>query len=199
MISPGCRTTIIVLCLMMAVAGELTLDGQTAGIVVRLTSETHKEAIACGRSGADCAVTPYQLCPAELKRFSARIATPFSRVAGGVFESLAKGKRPDPLTPGAATRWGVGIYVLPAEQPLHADAIQRAEIRREATVIQPITSTMGPVTTTLPDQSTRQLTRAYFAFDPAAFSPEHEITIVLVGMAGTSSCSLSTEDLRRLR
>src|SRR3954469_5022703 len=115
------------------------------GIIERLTAETHQQAVACGHAGSDCSVTRYELCGSD-GRYAARIATPFSRVASAVTDAIKAGRRPSPMTPGAATRWGVGIFVYPSENSAKADAIQRVEIRREGRTIQPTTSTVGPIT-----------------------------------------------------
>ena len=169
------------------------------GIIERLTLETHEQAVACGRAGAACAVDPYELCPSRTGRYSARITTPYSRVASGVLEALKKGRRPRPMTPGLATRWGLGVYVFPAEHSINADAIQRVEIRREGHVFRPTTSTVAPFAAEMPDGSRRQLARGFFAFPFGALSPESDATIVFIGAAGDTACTLTRDALRKLR
>jgi hypothetical protein len=169
-----------------------------AGLIERLTAETHEQAIACGRLGAECAVVPYALCPSD-GRYSARIATPFSRVASAVLEAIKAGRRPNPMTPGAATHWGVGIFVFPADNSAKADAIQRVEIRREGRIIQPSTSTVGPITVKVGGASTKQLARGFFAFPPDTFSPTANVTVVFAGAAGETTCTLDIAHLRSLR
>ena len=133
------------------------------GVLSHLTQETVETAAACGRSGAECVVAPYQLCPSETpRRYEAQIATPFSRVAAAAFEAQASGKRFRPIEPAAVNRWGVGIYVFPAERSEAAEAIVRVEIRRDGKVFQPKTTTVGPIATQMPDGSTRQLARGFF-------------------------------------
>jgi hypothetical protein len=182
---------------MLGVSGPSAQSPET-GIIERLTAETHSQAVACGRSGPDCAVSPYELCPSD-GQYSARIATPFSRVAAAVHDAVKTGRRPNPMTPGAATRWGVGIFVFPAENSAKANAIQRLEIRRDGSVIQPTTSTVGPLTTRAPDGSPRPLARGFFAFPASAFSPDAEVTIVFVGTSGEMSCTLERSRLQALR
>src|SRR5262245_20819702 len=96
----------------LAVCARAQAPESAAGIRF-LNKESRREAVACGRSGADCAVKPYRLCP-QNQRFSAWIATPFSRIAASVFESLEKGERPKPWDAGEANAWGAGIYVYPS-------------------------------------------------------------------------------------
>jgi hypothetical protein len=181
-----------------ALAAGLAGQGNS-GIVVRLAPEAYDQAKACGRAGADCAVTPYQLCQAPDARYAARIATPFSRVAGGVFEAVKRGRRPDPMPAAAATRWGVGIYVLPAEGSPNADAIQRVELRRRSRVIPPLTSTVGPVPAKMPDGSSKTLARGFFSFPAGAFDPSTDVTVVFVGAAGETTCTLNQIRLQELR
>ena len=168
------------------------------GIIVKLTAETHQEAVACGRAGAACAIAPYELCP-EGGRYAARIATPFSRVASGVFNALRERRRPNPMTFGVATRWGVGIYVLPAERSATADAIESLEIRRDGRVMHPVTSTVAPVQVTRSDGSSATLSRGFFTFSPEIFEPSAGVTVVFVGRAGESTCLLPPDRLTALR
>jgi hypothetical protein len=168
------------------------------GIIERLDAETHAQAVACGRSGPACSVAPYQLCASD-GRYAARIVTPFSRVASGVNDAMMAGRRPNAMTPGAATRWGVGIYVYPAENSEKADAIQRLEIRRDGRTIQPATSTVGPLSVKATDGSTKQLARGFFAFPVDVFAPTADVTVVFVGSAGETTCVLDAARLRALR
>ena len=168
------------------------------GIIARLTKETHEQAVACGRAGPDCSVTPYELC-ASNGRYAARLATPFSRVASAATDAGKSGRRLDRVTPGAANRWGVGIFVYPAGNSPAADAIQRLEIRRQGQSIKPTTSTVGPITVKNADGSTKQLSRGFFAFAVDAFAPTADITVVFVGAAGETTCVLEQARLRALR
>jgi hypothetical protein len=189
--------TVAAFAAMPGVSG-LSAQAPQTGIIERLTTETHAQAVACGRRGMDCAVTPYELCPAD-GRYAARIATPFSRVALAVFDAVKAGRRPNPMTPGAATRWGVGIFVFPAENSAKADAIQRLEIRREGRAIQPTTSTIGPITVKNADGTSRQLARGFFAFDADAFAATADVTVVFVGASGEATCMLDRTRLSALR
>jgi hypothetical protein len=183
-----------------AVAGVASILAQSdaAVIIERLTVDTRDQAIACGRAGVECAVTPYALCPSN-GRYAARIATPFSRVASGVFDALKAGHRPNPMTPGAATRWGVGVFVFPAENSANAEAIQRLEIRRDGRVIRPTTSTVGPIAAKGPEGSTKQLARGFFAFSADAFAPSADVTVVFIGPSGETACILDRTRLKTLR
>ncbi len=192
---------------LLGTAGLLAAGGATAQQrtprepsrgIRRLSLQAHAEAIACGRQGADCAITPYQLCPDAQHRFVARLATPFSRVAYGVAEAVRNGNRVRPMTPGAANGWGVGIYVLPDDSE-EGDAIQRVFLRRGPRTVQPTTSTVAPWILKRADGATRQLSRGFFAFPMDAFTSERPTTIVFVGSSGESTCTLDTQRLARLR
>jgi hypothetical protein len=100
---------------------------------------------------------------------------------------------------GNANRWGTGVYVLPAEHSAAAAGVQRTEIRREGRVIQPLTTTVGPVTVPMADGSSRQLARGYFAFPPDAFAPSDDLKIVFSGSAGETTCVLDRPRLQALR
>jgi len=183
-----------------AIAGAASLFAQSddAVIIERLTVETRDQAIACGRAGVECAVTPYALCPSN-GRYAARIATPFSRIASGVFDALKAGRRPNPMPPGAATRWGVGIFVYPAEDSAAAQAIERLEVRRDGRVIRPTTSTVGPIAARGPDGSTKQLARGFFAFPADTFAPSSDVTVVFIAGSGETACILDRTRLKTLR
>jgi hypothetical protein len=168
------------------------------GIIERLTAETHQQAVACGRGGGECSVIPYELCASD-GRYAARIATPFSRVASAVTDAIKAGRRPNPMTPDAATRWGIGVFVYPAENSAKAEAIQRLEIRRESRTIQPTTATVGPLTVKNANGSTKQLARGFFAFTADAFAPTADITVVFVGSAGETTCVIDRARLGALR
>ena len=186
--------------LFAGVAGDAAQDSgrhRRSGIEP-LTLDTHAEAIACGKEGADCAIEPYRLCPDTLVRYRARLATPFSRVASGVAESISNGGRVRPMTPGAANGWGVGIYVLPADAG-HAEAIQRVFLKQGGDVIQPVTSTVAPWILTRADGTKLQSSRGFFAFPMDAFSPSAPTTVVLVGRLGEATCTLDAERLADLR
>jgi len=170
------------------------------GIIERLTKDTLAQALACGQSGAECAVSPYQLCPADgPRRYDARIATPFSRVALATFEAGQAGRRGRPMEPAAVNRWGVGIYVFPAGASAEADAIQRVEIRREGKVIQPKTSTGGPIAAQMPDGSTKQLARGFFSFPAEVFNASDEVIVVFISAAAVTTCPLDRSKLKSLR
>jgi hypothetical protein len=173
-------------------------QGAEPGIIAELTTVTHEQAVACGKMGPACSLAPYELCPSD-GRYAARIVTPFSRVASAVNDAKMAGRRPNAMNPGAATRWGVGIYVYPAENSASADAIQRLELRREGRTVQPTTSTVGPLTVKNPDGSTKQLARGFFAFPPEAFAPTTGVTVLFVGNSGETSCVLDRARLAALR
>jgi hypothetical protein len=173
---------------------------EATGIFPRLTAETHGEAKACGKQGAECAIAPYEVCPAESSRYSVRLATPFSRVALAVFENLKSGRSGRGMDRGNANRWGTGIYVLPAEGSASAAGIEHVEVRRESLVIQPLTRTVGPIAVAMPDGSSRNLARGYFSFSPEAFAPGVDVTLVLKGTAGaTATCVVDRARLQTLR
>ena len=96
-------------------------------------------------------------------------------------------------------RWGVGIYVFPANGSADADAIQRVELRREGKAIQPKTSTVGPIAAKMPDGSTKQLARGFFSFSGDAFAASSEVTVVFVSASGETTCTLDRTRLKSLR
>src|SRR5437870_3335720 len=139
---PGGTTVLVVLLVASLEISTLAVrlcaqQADAAAGIKRLTLESRQEAIACGKSGADCAITPYRLCPSENQPYSAWIATPFSRIASSAFEALKKHERPKPWDAGDANAWGVGIYVYPSDGYDRADAIQRVLIRRAGDIIEP--------------------------------------------------------------
>jgi hypothetical protein len=170
------------------------------GVIVRLTKDTQAQAVRCGQAGAECAVQPYQLCPADRpRRYDARLATPFSRVASAAYDAQRTGKRRRAMELAAANRWGVGIYVVPADRSAEADAIQRVEIRREGKVITPITTTVGPIAATMPNGSTKQLARGFFSFPPDAFSPSADVTVAFISANAEQTCVIDQSRLTSLR
>jgi hypothetical protein len=180
--------------------GTLLLSqGSGTGIIERLNTDSQAEAVACGRSGAACAKTPYQLCPTDSSPYSAWLATPFSRVASGVFEAMQRGQRPHTMSPGEANHWGLGIYVSPVDDYRRTGDIRRVLIRRADRAIEPITSTLAPVTISLPDGLTKEVSKGYFAFPFDAFVPDSDLTVVLIGTSGETSCMVSRDRLRALR
>jgi hypothetical protein len=188
----------IVLALVAMSDAPRVVEPQQSGIIARLSPETYEQAKQCGRAGEDCAITPYQLCRAN-EAFSAQLATPFSRVAAGVFESVTRNRRPDPMPLGAANGWGVGIYVGPAEKSSKPDAIQSVELRRRDRTIKPLRSTVAPITATLPDGTVKQLTRGFFSFPVGALDPSADVTVVLNGTTGSTTCLLEGSRLQSLR
>src|SRR5262245_53640958 len=163
----------------------------------RLTSETYEEAIACGRAGAACAVTPYLLCPSPTSRFSSYIATPFSRVASAVLEATKAGLPIRPMSPGEANGWGVGIYVFPGNNQRLADSIQKVTIKRGDTVIEPSTATIAPAV--YRGKGAPPLSKGFFSFPMDTFAPTSSITVVLTGTFETMYCSLDRAQLETLR
>jgi hypothetical protein len=179
--------------LMLRLCAEPAVTG-----ITDVTLESRRDAIACGKSGDDC-LAAYRLCSAENRRYSAWIATPFSRIAFSVFDALKKQERPRPLERGDANMWGVGIYVFPSENYNSADAIQRLEIRREGNTIKPTTTTLAPVYVMNPSGVTKELSKGFFAFPAEVFAPTSEITVVFIGSAEQVTCSLDLHNLSALR
>jgi hypothetical protein len=171
----------------------------SSGGIKFLTEETHAEAVACGRSGADCAVEPYRLCPVENEHYSAWIASPFSRVASNVYEAIRRRQRVRPMEEIGANGWGVGIYVSPAENYDKAESIERLAIRRGGRTIEPLTSTLAPVPLRDATGATKQVSKGFFAFPMEVFSPAADITIVFVGPFGEATCTLDRRKLSSLR
>lgn len=178
-------------CLLATQSGQ----GAPSGIVDRLTPDTRQEAMQCGRAGADCAVRPYELCPAT-NPYPAALVTPFSRVASAALEAGRDGSVPRRMELATLNRWGVAIYVQPGDGPAK---IASVELRRDGAVISPRTSTTGPITVVRTDGSTHQAARGYFAFQAAAFAPTADVTVVLNGSAGEVLCTLDRRRLASLR
>jgi hypothetical protein len=164
-----------------------------------LTGDTHEEAVACGRTGPDCAVAPYLLCPMENEHYSAWIASPFSRVASSVYEAVRRRQRVRPMEENGANGWGVGIYVSPVQNYEKAESIQRLAIRRAGQTVEPTTSTFAPVNVQGPAGTTKQVSKGFFAFPMDVFSPAADITIVFVGPFGEATCTLDRLKLSSLR
>jgi hypothetical protein len=197
--SAGRGGLIAAIVLLALTAPARAAQAPSAGVITKLTPELYREAMACGRAGADCAVTPYQLCPSPDGPFEATLATPFSRVAGGVYESIRNRQRVRSMDRGAATAWGIGIYVNPSARPGVRSVIRRVYLKRDGREVGPLTSTVAPVTTTATDGSARELARGFFAFSPDAFRPGRSVTIVFVGSEGEYECTLDSTRLGRLK
>jgi len=192
------RMTAAIVALLFACKAQAETAELAAGIQ-RITMDTRADAIRCGHAGFACAVEPYQLCPARNSPFQARLATPFSRVAGYVFEVAATGDRLKPMTPGAANGWGVGIYVFPSDDPTRADAIRHVSLRRGGQTIEPLTVTLAPVSPTDGAAPTKPLAKGFFSFPMEAFAPTADVTIVMAGSTGEVSCTLDGGKLSTLR
>jgi hypothetical protein len=191
--------TAIVLTL-AALAGGLCpapVDAASPHPITRLTDETYDEAIACGRSGTECAVTPYLLCPRDNGQYSAYVATPFSRVASSVYETSRSGPKERPMSLGEANGWGIGIYVLPGNNPRFADSIQKVLIRKGNEVIDPITVTTAPAIYRGP--ASPPIMKGYFSFAADAFTGAPSITVVFTGLSGNVECSLDRTRLESMR
>ena len=173
-------------------------DRLPTGPIERLTSETRETALACGRSGAECAVQRYELCREGNAHYAVRLITPFSRVAEAAFDSQQTGKPLGRMGPATVNRWGIALSVAPAERSESAAAIKSVWIQRGQVRIQPTRSTVGPLTTEGTDGSPRQLARGFFVFPGSAFEPTSDITILLVG-SSVDSCTVSRERLQNLQ
>jgi hypothetical protein len=169
------------------------------GLIATLTNDARAAAIACGRAGAECAVKPYQLCPSPDARYTAWIATPFSRVASSVFESVQRRQRPRPMDAGTATLWGVGVYVLPPDDVRRADSIRRVFLRRGGDIIEAHTTTLAPVTIAGSDGISREVAKGFFSFPIDAFAPTGDLTVVFVSESGETTCTLDSQRLQALR
>jgi hypothetical protein len=180
-------------------APPLAAQAPPGGVITKLTPELYRQAMACGRAGADCAEVPYRLCPSPDSPFEATLATPFSRVAGGVYQSIRNRQRVRSMDRGAATAWGIGIYVNPSARPGVRSVIRRVYIKRGGREISPLTSTVAPITVTATDGSARELARGFFAFPPDAFNPGTPVTIVFVGSEGQLTCTLDSSRLGILK
>jgi hypothetical protein len=168
------------------------------GVIGKLTAQTREQAVACGREGPGCAIIPYQLCPGD-GRYTAALVTPFSRVASAAAEAEKTGRPLGRMGPAAVNRWGVSIAVSPAAGTSTPESITRVEIRRNGRVVQPATSTVGPITIALSDGSSRVSTRGVFTFAADVFEPSGDLNIVFVGSAGETSCTLDRPHLAALR
>jgi len=169
------------------------------GVIARLSAEAFEEAKACGRAGAECASAPYFVCPSESARYSIRIATPFSRVASAALDAIQSGRPGRGMDRANANRWGVGVYVLPADRSAAAAGIESVEIQRDGQIIRPLTTTVGPIAVPMPDGSSRSLNRGYFAFPPGTFAPTSDVTMALHGSSGETTCLITQEQLQKLR
>jgi len=103
------------------------------------------------------------------------------------------------MSPGEANGWGVGIYVFPGEDYDKAEPIERVMIRREGETIQPETITLAPVTLVSAAGAKKEVSKGFFAFPMTAFAPTADVTIVFVGSAGETACTVSREKLTMMR
>jgi hypothetical protein len=191
-------TMVELMATLSASASPLAQGGEQAAGIRPLDAATNEEAIACGKSGPECAVTRYLLCPSGLRPYVARIATPFSRVAASVFEAEKSHRRVRPPGFGLANSWGLGVYVLPAPDADAADAIEKVFVRRGDQIIEPTTTTLAPmIVETL--SGARSLSRGFFAFPMHTFAPTSDLVVVFVGQSGESSCPLDQHTLSALR
>jgi hypothetical protein len=168
------------------------------GVIGTLTSQTREQALECGRRGPDCAIVPYQLCPDD-QRYTAVLLTPFSRVALAAIDAEKNGRPLGRIGPASVNRWGVSIHVSPVTHAGNPEPIERIELRREGKVIQPTTTTVGPVTITSPSGAAKVSTRGVFNFSADVFEPSAALQLVLVGPSGESGCTLEKAHLRTLR
>jgi hypothetical protein len=179
-------------------ANSLAQGGEQAVGIRLLDAAAKKEAIACGRSGPDCAVTRYLLCPSELRKYDARIATPFSRVAASVFEAEQSHRRVIPPDTGVVNSWGLGLYVVPAPDADTADAIVTVFLRRGDQIIEPTTTTLAPVTVE-GRSGAKSLTKGFFSFPMHTFAPTSDLVVVFVGRSGDLICQVDRQALSTLR
>jgi hypothetical protein len=189
----------LAVCLAVASAvAQGTVPPPTPGVIARLTVETREQAVECGRAGADCAVRPYELCPGD-GRYVATLVTPFSRVASAVLDAERNGRSLSRLGAASVNRWGVAIYVSPIQHSTDPESIARLEIRRGGRVILPTKTTVGVVTVTLSDGSTRPSTRGFFAVPADVFEPSTDVDIAFIGSSTQATCRLDRDRLRALR
>ena len=179
------------------VAGRAHVEDGQAGIAY-LTEELYAQAISCGRSGSECAVTRYQLCPGEITQNAASIATPFSRVAYSVYDKVSRRQRARPMERGPANVWGLGIYVSPSKNHAAADSIRRVVLKRDGRIIEPTATTIAPIPGVAEGEA-KPLVRGFFAFPMETLSPGSEVTVILTGSQGDVSCALGREKLMTLQ
>ena len=188
---------------LLALAGSFSSaagqsDARAEGPIQRLTPETREQALACGREGRECALTPYELCQGNAD-YTVRLITPFSRVAEASLDA-EEGRRPvGRIGPASVNRWGIALSVAPASRASAAASIGRVTIQRNGDVVQPIEATVGPVTAVSADGTIRAVNRGFFVFPASAFEPSTDVTIVLTGSSGTVSCRLDRRRLSALR
>jgi hypothetical protein len=183
------------------VAASAQSDAMTStGGITKLTAATRVEALECGNAGPLCAIEPYNVCPREAERYAVRLITPFSRVAAAKLEANRNNLPLGRMGPGAVNQWGVALSVSPAERSRIAEAITRLEIRKDdGTVIHPRWTTIGPITTIVADGSVTQLSRGFFVFPFETFSPASDLTVILFGLSGETTCAIDRQQLSMLR
>lgn len=173
-------------------------SARAEGPMQRLTPETREQALACGREGRDCALTPYELCQ-ENADYSVRLITPFSRVAEASLDA-EEGRRPvGRIGPATVNRLGIALSVAPAARGSSTASIEQVTIQRDGDVVKPVQATVGPVMTRATDGTIRALNRGFFVFPATAFEPSMDVTITLTGSSGESSCRLDRRRLSALR
>jgi hypothetical protein len=173
-------------------------DAAAPGPIARLTAETREEALACGRKGRDCAVTPYELCQ-DIAEYTIRLITPFSRVAEASLDA-EEGRRPvGRIGPATVNRWGIGLSVLPASRVSSPASIGQVTIQREGQTVRPVNATVGLMAVATPDGAVLMLNRGFFVFPVDAFEPSTDVTLVFTGSSGDVFCSLDRRQLSALR
>jgi hypothetical protein len=100
---------------------------------------------------------------------------------------------------GSANGWGLGIYVSPSSDYETAGSIEHVVVRRGDRVIQPMTTTVAPLTVGADGQSTKQLSRGFFTFPMDTLSLGADVTVILSGVSGEVTCTLSGDKLQNLR
>jgi len=180
------------------VSGQGPDDEAPAFGIAPLSEQRYEAAIACGREGPECATSPYVLCPAELMKYSARLATPFSRVAMSLVNTPKRLTHVRPMEMKTANGWGAGIYVFPAQDVHESGPIRRVFIRRGERVVEPSTATIAPAANGASEGPDR-FSKGYFAFPMSAFSADEDVTVVFVDSDGEVSCTLSRRRLSTLR
>jgi len=130
---------------------------------------------------------------------SARLETPSTLVMTGVSEAKRK-LRPLPVFNIAMLNAElVQVVVTPSTNITEADSVEDLVIHRDGRLIRPLRSRVTPTTYQTLMGAKRVLGVGRFVFDFKTFDPSAEVTVTLIGAGENAECTLSREELGRMK
>jgi len=150
-----------------------------------ISRESYWNAVECGKRGGAmpaCVFWDSGLCKND--DFTLAFYTPYKQVAYEVWQAVSKKREPPTPSYTEAQRTRVVLGVTPVRGS--KNPITAVFVRRGGRVVKPATQTVAGGGGT-------------FIFDFPAFAPTGNLTIELVGQAGTIKCSVDRSVLARFR